>query len=108
MRIFSLVLVVLALMMLGADAVTSLEHQGQISVRSFEAIWALFDADSVKAFKVWADHAMPGFIDPLGQSFVIVSIGLAGCVSAVALTVVVYAYRHYATLDARMLKRLKG
>jgi len=39
---------------------------------------------------------------------VIISTALAGCISAVALTIVVYAYRHYGTLDIRELKRLKG
>ena len=85
MRIFSLFLVVLALMMLGADAVTSLEHQGQISVRSFEAIWGLFDANSVKAFKAWADHTMPGFIAGLIYSTLAIpawSIGVIGVILA--------------------------
>lgn len=53
MRLFSLLLVVIALMLLGADAVTSLEHQGQITVRSFEIIWGLFGAGSLAAFKAW-------------------------------------------------------
>ena len=72
MRIFSLFLVVLALMMLGADAVTSLEHQGQISVRSFETIWSLFDAGGVQAFKAWTDHALPGVL--AGTIFAVLSI----------------------------------
>ena len=49
-----------------------------------------------------------GFVDPLAHSIVIVSIGLSGAVSAVAITLVVYAYRHYGTLDVRELKRLRG
>jgi len=51
---------------------------------------------------------MDGFVDPLGHSIVIVSIGLAGAMSAVAITLVVYAYRHYGTLDVRELRRLRG
>jgi NADH-quinone oxidoreductase subunit K len=50
----------------------------------------------------------PGFVDPLGHSIVIVSISLAGAVSAVALTLIVNAYKHYGTLDVRELRRLKG
>ena len=46
-------------------------------------------------------------VDPLGHSIVIMSIVFAGCVSAVALTIVTYAYRHYRTLDVRELRRLK-
>jgi NADH:ubiquinone oxidoreductase subunit K len=51
---------------------------------------------------------VPGFVDPLAHSIVIVSIGLSGAVSAVAITLVVYAYRQYGTLDIRELKRLRG
>lgn len=47
-------------------------------------------------------------IDPLGHSIVIMSIVFAGCVTAVALTIVAYAYRHYRTLDVRELRRLRG
>ena len=46
-------------------------------------------------------------IDPLGHSIVIMSIVFAGCITAVALTIVTYAYRHYRTLDVRKLRRLK-
>ena len=49
-----------------------------------------------------------GFIDPLAHSIVIISISLAGCVTAVALALVVYAYKHYGTLDVRKLRRLSG
>ncbi len=59
-------------------------------------------------FIVFAAYAMPGFIDPLAHSIVTISIGLAGSVSAIALTIAVHAYRHYGTLDVRELKRLKG
>ena len=52
--------------------------------------------------------AIPGFVVPLAQSIVIISTGLAGSVSAVAITIVVYVYRHYGTLDVRELRRLKG
>jgi NADH:ubiquinone oxidoreductase subunit K len=43
----------------------------------------------------------------LGQSVVVISIALGACVVAVALTIVIYAYRHYKTLDVRELKRLR-
>ena len=85
MRLFSLFLVVLALMMLGADAVTSLEHQGQISVRSFETIWGLFDAGSVTAFKAWTDHTLPGFLAGIIESALAIpawSIGVIGVILA--------------------------
>ena len=43
LRLISLILVVAALMLLGADAVTSLENGGKITVRSLDQVWALFD-----------------------------------------------------------------
>ena len=43
LRLVSLILIVAALMLLGADAVTSLENGGEIIVRSLDQVWALFD-----------------------------------------------------------------
>jgi len=43
----------------------------------------------------------------LGQSVVVISIALGACIVAVALAIVIYAYRHYKTLDVRELKRLR-
>ncbi len=59
-------------------------------------------------FITFAAYAMPGFVDPMGSTFVCISIGLAGAVSAVALAIVVLAYRHYGTLDVKELRRLRG
>jgi hypothetical protein len=59
MRLIALLLVVSALMLLGADAVTSLEKGGEITVRSLGTIWALFDKTGVEAFKAWVQHHAP-------------------------------------------------
>ena len=59
-------------------------------------------------FIVFSTYWKPGFTDPFAHSIVILSIALAGCVSAVGLVIVIYAYRHYGTLDVRELKRLRG
>jgi multisubunit Na+/H+ antiporter MnhC subunit len=48
-----------------------------------------------------------GYIDPLGQSIVFMSIILGGSVIAVALSLVVNAYKQYRTMDVRKLRRLK-
>ncbi len=56
------------------------------------------------AFSAYRNQA---YIDPFGHSIVIMSIVFAGCITAVALTIVTYAYRHYRTLDVRKLRRLK-
>ena len=55
-RLICLVLTVIALMLLGADAVTSLEKGGEITVRSLGTIWALFDAGSLNAFKSFVQN----------------------------------------------------
>ena len=59
LRLISLVLVVAALMLLGADAVTSLEKGGEITVRSLDQVWALFDKAGPIAFKAWLGHTLP-------------------------------------------------
>lgn len=58
MRLISLVLIVVALMLLGADAVTSLEKGGALTVRSLDKVWSIVDPHSLERFKVWLhDHA---------------------------------------------------
>jgi multisubunit Na+/H+ antiporter MnhC subunit len=41
------------------------------------------------------------------QVFVILSICVGGAVAAVALSLIVRAYRHYGTLDVREFRRLR-
>jgi hypothetical protein len=62
LRLISLILVVSALMLLGADAVTSLENGGKITVRSLDAVWALFNKPAMEAFHAWCDHHLPAFL----------------------------------------------
>jgi NADH:ubiquinone oxidoreductase subunit K len=59
-------------------------------------------------FVAFSAYRLEGYVDVLGHTFVIMSIGFAGCVTAVALTIVTYAYKRYGTLDVRKLKRLRG
>ena len=62
LRLISLILVVSALMLLGADAVTSLENGGKIMVRSLDQVWALFNASGDAAFHAWCNAHLPGFL----------------------------------------------
>lgn len=85
MRLFSLFLVVIALMLLGADAITSLEHQGQITVRSFETLWNLFDPASLATFKGWAATKLPSWLANAAYSVIAIpawSIGVIGVILA--------------------------
>jgi len=59
------------------------------------------------SFIAFSAYRAVGYIDPLGHVVVIMSIGFAGCVTALALAIVTYAYKHYKTLDVRKLRRLK-
>jgi hypothetical protein len=62
LRFISIVLIVMALMFLGADFITSLEKGGTLSARSLETVWALFNKSSEAAFTAWLHHAMPGLL----------------------------------------------
>jgi hypothetical protein len=58
MRLISLILIVTALMLLGADAVTSLEKGGELTVRSLDTAWQLVNPGSLYWLKTWLhDHA---------------------------------------------------
>ena len=54
-RWFSLVLMVVALMLLGADVVNTLEKHGELVMRSLEQILMLFAIDS----KLWVQNNLP-------------------------------------------------
>ena len=58
-------------------------------------------------FVAFSAYRAEGFVDPFAHSIVIISIAIAGCISAAALALVVYAYKHYDTLDVRKLRRLR-
>ena len=63
LRLISLILIVVGLMLLGADVVTSLESVskgGAIVVRSIEMVWALFGDPN--HFKAWCEHTLPEFL----------------------------------------------
>ena len=63
LRLISLILVVSAIMLLGADIVTSLEHGGKIMVRSLDSVIALLDKPGIAAFDAWSTAHLPGFLD---------------------------------------------
>jgi hypothetical protein len=63
LRLISLIFVVSALMLLGADAVTSLENGGKITVRSLDQVWSLFDNHGNPAFHAWCAAHLPGFLN---------------------------------------------
>jgi hypothetical protein len=56
MRLISLILIVAALLFLGADAVSSLERGGELVVRNLDAVWSMIHAESLAAFKSWVQN----------------------------------------------------
>jgi hypothetical protein len=58
-RFIALVLIVLGLMLLGADVVSLLENRNEPHTRSLQDIWALFSATGVESFKAWIAEILP-------------------------------------------------
>ena len=58
-RFIALVLIVLGLMLLGADVVTMLESHAEPHLRSLADVWALFSASGVAAFEAWLPGLLP-------------------------------------------------
>jgi hypothetical protein len=56
MRLLSLILIVAALLFLGADAVSSLERGGELTVRSLDVVWNMIAPHSLLAFKSWIQN----------------------------------------------------
>ena len=56
MRLVSLILIVAALLFLGADAVSSLERGGELTVRSLDTGWKMLEPHSLQAFKSWVQN----------------------------------------------------
>lgn len=56
MRLVSLILIVAALLFLGADAVSSLERGGELTVRSLDTVWKMLEPHSLQAFKSWVQN----------------------------------------------------
>jgi hypothetical protein len=65
MRLISLILIVTALMLLGADAITSLEKGGEMTVRSLDTVWSIIDAHSLVRFKAWLHDHAPAVAQPV-------------------------------------------
>ena len=58
MRLISLILIVAALLFLGADAVSSLERGGELTVRSLDMVWGMVAPASLAGCKSWVQtHA---------------------------------------------------
>ena len=68
LRLIALLLVTVALMLLGADLVTTLET-GRFTTRSIATLWTLFDRSEPAAAYVWADRNLPLFLSDWMKAF---------------------------------------
>lgn len=80
MRLIALIMVTAALMLLGADALTSLEKGGEITVRSLNLIWSLANPHSLAAFKDWVQHRIPFLAQTIYSALAMPAWGLIGVI----------------------------
>ena len=80
MRLVALMMIVAALALLGADALTSLEKGGEITVRSLNLIWSMIDPNSLATFKDWAQHKVPFLAQTIYSALAMPGWGLIGVI----------------------------
>lgn len=83
-RLLGLLLITLALMALGADALKSLEA-GAIEIRSLASLWSLIHQASFDGFTGWVSATVPSASAPLGTVLAYPAwavLGVAGIVIA--------------------------
>jgi hypothetical protein len=80
MRLVALVMIVTALVLLGADALTSLEKGGEVTVRSLGLIWSVLDPASLAAFKDRVQHNAPFLAQTVYSALAMPGWGLIGVV----------------------------
>ena len=68
-RFISLVLIVIGLMLLGADLISTLEKGGEVVIRSLDHDWSVISKPSIDAMKIWLDHHAPAFLTHGVESF---------------------------------------
>lgn len=83
MRLISLVLIVIALGLLGADAVTSLEKGGELTVRSLGTVWGLFDPAGLDHSKSWVHDHAPALAQPLYSFLSLPGWGVTGVIGVI-------------------------
>lgn len=69
MRVVSLVLICIALMLLAADLISTLERGGAVAIRSLDYVWTSVHSPSIGSMKVWLDHHAPAAMTHGIESF---------------------------------------
>ena len=92
MRLIALFLILAALVLLGMDAVSSLERGGEITVRSAGMIWSLINPESLGAFKDWVAHNFPKAAQGVYSALEMPGWGLTGVIGV--LIAFIFSRRH--------------
>jgi|SRR5690349_9263115 hypothetical protein len=71
MRLVSLVLICIALMLLGADLISTLEHGGAVVIRSLDHVWTAVNSASIDGIKSWLEHHAPPALTHGIESFLL-------------------------------------
>ena len=82
MRLISLILIVLALMLLGADTVTSLERAAK-SRCAPRRVWTIIDADGLTNFKNWVQHYLPFLAQGVYSSLALPGWAMTGVIGVI-------------------------
>ena len=83
MRLVSLILIVAALVFLGADTVSSLEGRGDLTVRSLNTIWSMLDAQGLNAFKNWVQNMSPAMAQALYSALALPAWAVTGVLGVI-------------------------
>ena len=83
MRLISLILIVTALLLLGADAVTSLEKGGELTVRSLDTVWQLVNPGSLFWLKTWLHDHAPAAAQPVYSFLASPGWGVTGVIGVI-------------------------
>lgn len=84
-RFLALFLIVAGIMLLGADAISTLEAQGQVRIRTVESIWGLLSSGSLSLVKDLAaglPDLIGGLLTGLLSAPSWIAVGLMGVVLA--------------------------
>jgi hypothetical protein len=77
LRLFSLALILAAMLLLSIDMLSSLEAGGQLTVRSLQQVWELAGAGSYAQFTAWL-KTHPGFASPIATFLALPGWGVTG------------------------------
>jgi NADH-quinone oxidoreductase subunit K len=76
-------------------------------IRIILGVEIILNAGNLSFIYFASEKSSMGLVDPLGQSIVILSIITGGAVVSIGLALIVNAYKHFKTTNARELRRLK-